>query len=72
MRALPLNVAVWHNQPYGYGVHVLGTEGFPVLTLGHGRTAVEAIEAAQDRAADLVRGLQKMHDKETKGPEGRI
>lgn len=60
-------VAVWHNAPYGYGVHVIGADGFPVLTLGHAHTPLEAIEAAQDRACDLVRELQKLHDKERKG-----
>ena len=68
----PFKVAVWHNQPYGFGVHILGPDNFPAVTLGHGRTAVEAIEAAQDRAANLVRGLQELHDKETKGEVVRI
>lgn len=67
MRAQPLNVAVWHNQPYGHGVHIIGADGFPAVTLGYGRTALEAIEAAQDRAANLVRGLQNLHDAELKG-----
>jgi hypothetical protein len=72
MRALPLTVAVWHNKPYGYGVHIIGTDGFPDVTLGYGSTAVEAIKAAQDRAANLVRGLQDLHDREVKGKAGRV
>jgi hypothetical protein len=72
MRALPLTVAVWRNQPYGHGVHIIGPDGFPSVTLGYGRTALEAIEAAQDRAANLVRGLQDLHNAEVKGKEARL
>jgi hypothetical protein len=67
MSTLTNKVSVWVNHPYGYAVHILGVDGFPVLTLGVGRTPMRAIIAAQDRAADLVRDLQKLHDKEVKG-----
>jgi hypothetical protein len=37
-------------------------------TFATGETPIAAVEAAQDRAADFIRGLQTMHDHFTKGP----
>jgi hypothetical protein len=65
-------VSVWHNSPYGYAVHILGNDRFPLVTLGTGKTPVAAIEAAQERVAGLVRGLQGMHDAEVKGRQATV
>jgi hypothetical protein len=60
-------VAIWHSSAYGFAVHILGEDGFPAVTLGTGQHPLRAIEDAQSAAARLVRGLQAMHDKESKG-----
>lgn len=70
----PIKVAVWHRMSGGKVVYLIAQDnGCDVeIELATGRTALDAIEAAQDRVADLVRGLQRLHDKETKGEVGTL
>jgi hypothetical protein len=50
------------NQFHGGWFTTITVGGVTISTFSTGETALEAVEAAQDRAADFVRGLQEMHN----------